>query len=180
MWPSSIQWNMSRSELCNFWVISLKRIHWLIFPTPRFPGPETCMWGCGLNSAIRRGVQQMMVGQQYGRSWAPCDLGRQSFFLVVYQLKEETEMGWGWWWKAILLSCLRHCYLVSVKKPNQYSNNTHTFPLTDQNFLEASLILQPYQGATQSKSSPHICRWWHKDIYSKNSILLLWNNLIPV
>ena len=35
----------------------------------------------------------MMVGRQYGRSWAPCDLGRQSFFLVVYQLKEETEMG---------------------------------------------------------------------------------------
>lgn len=147
MWLSSVQWNMNRSELCNFWIISLKRIPWLIFPTTPFPRPETCMWGCELNSAIRKAVQQVMVGQQDGRSWALGDLGRQSFLSVVYQLKEETEVGC-WWWKAILLSCLRHCYLVSVKKRNQYSNNTHAFPLTDQNFLEPSLVLQPNHGAT--------------------------------
>ena len=70
------------------------------------------------------------------------------FSLSCLSAEGGDRDGLGVVWKAILLSCLRHCYLVSVKKQNQYSNNTHTFPLTGQNFLEASLVHQDNHGAT--------------------------------
>ena len=49
MWPSSVQWDMGKSEMCNFWVMSLKGSYLYTFPPPSSQGPEHI---CGSVSQI--------------------------------------------------------------------------------------------------------------------------------
>lgn len=79
-------------------------------------------------------------------------LGDYLLSLIAYQLETEGER------ERILLSCLSHYYLVSVKAAESISQLTYTyFPYSTGNFWNLLYFPNPITESTQNKCSPHIC-----------------------